>query len=388
MTLKVSKHNFFLYVALVLLNVYYGLNNTTFKINKTEYLLLIAIFILCIYIFLFQRLDFNKLFLYLGMFTAFSINYIKEKDSRMIVVLITILAIRSIDLKTVLRLFFYTRMLLFGLTVSLSMLGVTELIIIIKDRGRRYALGYTHPNQFMFVLCMLIMMSVCLYYSKLTGIHFIGLFMVLILGFLVSKSYTGLIICSMTLFLVVSYKYFRLEKMLCFLGKYFPGILMFLSLFLPLTLKADLTKLSFFTIFPGIADGYMAILKGIDSALSSRLTLSRITLLKTKFGLFGSATGTLRAKYTLVDSGYVQLVLVFGILGCFLFLALNWLMVKQMVRRKQYVYICAFIGLALYAFTENMICSLGYNFALIFAAEVFETKRYGYLVKNGEGISL
>lgn len=319
MVLKVSQSKFFIYIAIILLNIYYGFNNTTLKPPKIECILMVAVAIFCIYIFLYQQLDFYELVCFLGVFLAFGVNYIKARDSRMIVLLITILAIRNMDLKIVLKIFFYTRLLLFALTINLSLIGLTELIVIEKERGMRYALGYTHPNQFMFVLCMLIMMFVCLYYSKMEWVHFLGLFMVMMAGFSVSKSYTGLIICSMSLLLFLLLKYFSGKKVICFLGKYFPGMLMFLSLFLPITLKANLDKSGFFAVFPGFADIYAGALKKIDSALSSRLTLSRITLLKTDFGLLSSATGTLRAKYTLVDSGYVQLLLVFGILGSLLF---------------------------------------------------------------------
>lgn len=226
----------------------------------------------------------------------------------------------------------------------------------------------------MVILCMLIMMYVCLYWEKINSIHLFLFFVGIILGHIISKSNTGIIVGLIILAMLIAYKYFRIERLLELLGKYIPIVLMFLSLFLPYTLRANTDNIFLFRNFPGIALRYETILRWLDNQLSNRLTLSRMALRNTDFDLFGSRTDVIHARYTLVDSGYIQLLLVFGIGGCVVFFILNWFMVRKMIKEKQYIYIWAFIGLSLYGFVENTLCSLAYNFILIFIVQLFESK--------------
>lgn len=372
MRLKIPKAQMFVYLGLVLVNIYYGLNITTFIFTSIDYIMLGASALFIIHIFVFEHLNLWELIVFSVLLIIFSINYIQRGDSRILVLLMTVIAIRNMDLQLVLKVFFYVRLILFIFTVVCALGHVIPSRFEVSARGTRYALGFNHPNQFMVVVCMLIMLYVCLYYEWIKGFQLLGLTMVLMTGYLISKSQTGLITGLTVLVLLVFYKYLEIDKFLVIMGKYLPFLLMFLSLFLPYTLRASVEDFIFFRSFPKFTSQYERILRYLDSILSYRLTLSRMSLKRMKAGLFTTERIDMPSGYSVVDSGYVQLLLVYGILGTVLFLILNWLMVRKLIVMKQYIYIWAFIGMSLYAFTENVFCSLAYNFTLVFIAYLFQ----------------
>ncbi len=386
MRLKFDKREIFVYAALVLVNIYYGLNETTLYLENTDYMILGAIALFGIHIFMYEHLNLQELIVFSVILIVFIINYVQRGDSRILVLLITVIAVRNMEPQDVLKVFFYVRLLLFILGVSLNLWGSSESVVKIGDRGTRYALGFSHPNQFMFVVCMLIMLYVCLYYERIRGVSLLLLSIALMTGYLITKSNTGLITGMIMIILLVLYKYFKMSRLLEILGKYLAFLLMFLSVFLPYTLRASADDILFFRSFPQFTAWYEKVLAYLDSALSNRLTLSRRTLLHTDMGLLTTSLNTTLSGYSIVDSGYMQLLLTYGLLGTALFLILNWVMVRKLIARKQYIYIWAFIGMSLYAFTENTFCSLAYNFTLVFIVYLFQkdnTKRRHLVLRRG-----
>lgn len=386
MRLKIDKREMLVYAALVLVNVYYGLNETTLYFVGTDYMILGGIVLFGIHIFMFEHLNLRELIVFSAILIVFIINYIQRGDSRILVLLLTVIAVRNMELQDVLKVFFYVRLLLFILAVILNLWGSSESVVKISNRGTRYALGFSHPNQFMFLVCMLIMLYVCLYYERINGISLLLLTIALMTGYLITKSNTGLITGMIMFILLVLYKYFKMSRLLEILGKYLAFFLMFLSVFLPYTLRASADNIPFFRSFPQFTAWYEKTLAYLDSALSSRLTLSRKTFIHTDIGLLTTNLNTTLSGYSNVDSGYMQLLLTYGLLGTALFLILNWFMVRKLIAKKQYIYIWAFIGMSLYAFTENTFCSLAYNFTLIFIVYLFQkdnTKRRHLVLRRG-----
>lgn len=386
MRLKIDKREILVYAALVLVNVYYGLNETTLYLENTDYMILGAIALFGIHVFMYEHLNRQELIVFSVLLIVFIINYIQRGDSRILVLLITVIAVRNMELRDVLNVFFHVRLILFILVVILNLWGSSESVVKISNRGTRYALGFSHPNQFMFVVCMLIMLYVCLYYERINGVSLLLLTIVLMIGYLITKSNTGLITGMIMVILLVLYKYFKMSRLLEILGKYLAFFLMFLSVFLPYTLRASVDDILFFRSFPQFTAWYENALAYLDSALSNRLTLSRKAFIHTDIGLLTTRLNTTLSGYSIVDSGYMQLLLVYGLLGTALFLLLNWFMVRKLIVRKQYIYIWAFIGMSLYAFTENIFCSLAYNFTLVFIAYLFQkdnTKRRHLVLGRG-----
>lgn len=384
MRLKIKQTEIFVYAALVLVNIYYGLNITTFYLTYIDYIMLGAIALFGIHIFMFEHLNLRELIIFSALLIVFSINYLQRNDSRILVLLLTALAVRNLELQEVIKVFFYVRLILFIITVSLALGNFIPSIVLVSARGSRYALGFRHANQFMFVVCMLMMLYVCLYYERINVVRLLFLTIVLMIGYLITKSNTGLITGVTILILLALYKYLRMIRLLEVLGKYLAFLLMFLSLFLPYTMSASVEDFIFFRNFPEFTIQYERMLGYLDSALSSRLTLSRISLIHMNLGLFVTNMSALPSGYTLVDSGYVQLLLVYGLLGTVLFLLLNWFMVRKLIERKQYIYVWAFIGMSLYAFTENTFCSLAYNFTLIFIVYLLQKDKRKLQIMKGQ----
>lgn len=146
MRLKVRNKEVIVSSALILINIYYGLNSTTFYFSNNSYLLFAAIGLFAFHVIIFERLNLWEMFLFLVLISIYGINYIYSNDSRVLMLLISIIAIKNMNLQRVLKIFFVIRMLLFCFTIIFSLQGVIPMIIIDSARGRRYAMGFTHPN--------------------------------------------------------------------------------------------------------------------------------------------------------------------------------------------------------------------------------------------------
>ncbi|GHN53129.1 hypothetical protein ME802_09020 [Lactobacillus delbrueckii] len=70
--------------------------------------------------------------------------------------------------------------------------------------------------------------------------------------------------------------------------------------------------------------------------------------------------------YSVVDSGYVNLLFDFGILGFVIFIVLYILTIRRLIREQEYIYLAVLIAVFMWGFTENIFRSFGMNFTVLF----------------------
>lgn len=359
MNITIKKSNILIYCSIILTNLYYGLSDTIFQTGILTILLLVSLMLSLLHIFFTNKYQPKKLVFLAILIVIFSYNFYITKDSRILALIITIIAIRDLDLKNVLKVTFFEKLIL---TVSVAFLS-----IIMNVNGGRIVLGFSHGNLLMLTFVDLILLYLCIYWEKINMYKLVILLFVILLCFVITGSRTGLITSLLIWLLTIGFKCFQIKKVLNILGKFLPIVLMFLSLYLPLSVR--------YGLFIGNGVKYREVVDAMDRMLSHRFTLTNLILEHTDIGLISSSTNYKELnvyQYLVVDSGYVQLLLVFGIVGSLIFIILHFAMVQELVRREQYIYIIAVIAMALYAFTENSWCSLKYNFTLFFFVQLLQ----------------
>lgn len=72
--------------------------------------------------------------------------------------------------------------------------------------------------------------------------------------------------------------------------------------------------------------------------------------------------------YSVVDSGYVNLLFDFGILGFVIFIVLYILTIRRLIREQEYIYLAVLIAVFMWGFrfTENIFRSFSMNFTVLF----------------------
>lgn len=377
MKYKVTVHEILIYLALILINFYYGLNNIQVEFDKNGILLLTAMAIIILQLILFGKFCIRDMMIISGILIVLIFNYIYMKDSRLLVIFFLTLGLKNINLNSAFKIVFYQRTIILCFIVFSSLLGFLSLGREEEVGGIRYALGYGHPNQLMVSVVICITLYLCTFWQKIRGLNYIILFLILYIGYYFSVSRTGFIVGLSILVLAVLQQYVGIEKMLNVLGKYTFLVMFFLSLYLPAIYYSGYVPL--LSKIEGFTQKNRQALTLLDNALNHRLILCRVHLINTDLHLLYSQSHVSQLSnnsYTVLDSGYLNLLFVFGLAGTFIFTLINYTMAKHLIRKKQYIYLIAFIGMALYGFTENTICSLQYNFTLMFIVEIFYKNKY------------
>lgn len=361
----VKKNEVLPYISFMLLNLYYGFSDTVLYSGYMIIILLTSMMLSCVYIFLRNKYNKTNLIVLAILMAIFIYNYIVSKDSRILALILTVISLKNLDIRKLLRFMLYEKIIITFFVIASSFVvsaGIYE---------SRAVLGYTHGNLMMLNLMDIMLLYLCVYWKKINFYKLLIMIGIILMCFLITESRTGLILSLAIWLLVVGLKYFKFNNILNMLAKFLPFILMALSIYLPLCFR--------YGQLIGNNPAIKRIISSIDTMLSSRLTIANVILGHTDIGLISSKTNyeDLKLyKYLVVDSGYVQLLLVFGILGSLLFLIFHYFMVKELIKREKGIYIVAVVAMALYAFTENSFCSLKYNFTLLFFIFLLQKRSY------------
>ena len=130
------------------------------------------------------------------------------------------------------------------------------------------------------------------------------------------------------------------------------------------------------------------ILYAINGLFSSRFTHVYRAFLNYPITLFGGVNDFSELEtlynYSTVDNGYIRLLYGFGIIGFVLFILFSTICIKSIVAQEEYIYLIAYIAIAVWGINENILESFAFNFSIIFWREilkVFSYKRTPYRVK-------
>ncbi len=374
--IKIDKY-IFSYIALFSMCFYYQLSDTVLYHPAAESFLLLSMFLFMLQFIIADRYRLKTLILISAFLGLFIFQYMLGHDSRILVYIISLLGLKDIPVKKIIKFILYEKIILIGLIVFITSLGIHFI-----TKSNEYTLGFIHGNLFMVNVLEIFLLYICMNWQSMKGYSNIVIAIMIIITFLVSESRTGLLLFALSFILYLQIKYSK-EKKLKYLQKIViivPSLMFAISIGVPYLINANWVK-----SYPLLRQ----FIDKMDTLLSSRLTLSALRLRNTDINLLSSTTNQLRMKmyrYSVVDSGYVQLLLVFGIIGSILFLLFYTRIIYKLCKidgwgKEKYIYLLSVLTMCLYAFTENSLCSLKYNFTLLFVL-LFNEKNLTQYITN------
>lgn len=348
---RAANYSYFLY--LIFITTYYAFRMTTLNINL-NILLFCAIPPILVKLVLTQYSR-RELSVAAILIAAGLLNVYITKETPILIAFITIIGFKGIKLDSALKTQFFIKLSAFFLVVFLSLLNVIPNVKQVRMRANvteitRYALGFSHPNQFGNALFILIALYLFLFLqNRKYIIPSIVCFSLNVFQYFFTKSRTSFILITVLLVLYVAYRQFNIKKLVVFTSIFTFPTLFVLSFVLPKLLKNK-------------------FISKIDELLQYRLSLSKVFLKQQPFNLLGHHFETLK-RGGMLDSGYLQLALKSGFIITLIVLVLYIFTVRRLILKEKYEELILFFALSLQAFTENVITSILFNFTFFFIAE-------------------
>lgn len=361
MKIKIDK-NIFAYTGLFFMTLYYLLSDTVLFFSSAEIFLLISVLFFILQFLLTTKHYLKTLILIVAILCIFVLQYTLGHDSRILMYIISVIGLQQVPFRKTMKIILYTKMILSGCVIVITTLGIQMI-----PKTSEYVLGFKHGNLFMLTILEMFLLYICLNWKSMYLRSNLVVGSLVVISFFVSKSRTGFLLFTLSFVLYLQIKYSKVNKLkyLCAVTAVTPVVMYALSIGLPFLMNQGI-----FQHYPQLN----SLIQRMNLLLSNRLTLSAIQLKNTDFHLLSTTTNEIKMsmyKYTIVDSGYVQLLLVFGISGSMLFLLFYTGLICKIGKldwmgKEKYIYLLSILAMSLYAFTENSLCSLKYNFTLLF----------------------
>lgn len=280
------------------------------------------------------------------------INYIVGKETTILFTAIAIATLKDIDIKKILKIMFFTRVIAFIIVIISSLLGIIPNNTIEFYREgigfvKRMTFGYSHPNLTQASFVLIAVLYVYNYYEKidLKRVVVLELLNYLIYYFTVSRS--GFFILS--IFLVYVYLMKRIKRV----NKNSKRLL-----------NATLFFSILFSFIVASLYGKNTIVNKMDTILTGRITYMSETIKNYQIPFFS----TNKYNNILFDNGYFDLIYNGGLL------AFAWYMYNQVKTNKILAKnnlekeIMVTLFLLIYCITESYYASIIMNISLVFFA--------------------
>ena len=366
--LTIKKSDVILYLYLGLITFYYTLNSTVIMPKNFSRILIIALFLGCIQIIKFIKLNLKVLIPILSIVIYIIYTYMHLHDTRIIVIFVSFLCVIPCNIEQIINVLFYLKL------ISLF------LVILIGRTG--------HINQFALHAGIVILLYICKNEKKIIQFYIkcIVILCSVVLLYLYTKSGSAIICLSICYFIFIFKRKKRMMNFLTckFILLIFPTM-SFLNYFFALCLGLNRIPIIGLFLSSAINRSFMNIVNFVDQITSSRLTLALYSIRKFGSSWFGGNVDYNILKlqgveYFNLDSGYMWLLQGGGYIMTVLLMICLVLIMKYLIKYKAYNYIIAGIGIALWAFNEDMLISVGTNFLWLFVGKALID-----LLKKGTG---
>lgn len=280
------------------------------------------------------------------------VNFIVGKETTILFTAIAIATLKDIDIKKILKIMFFTRVIAFIIVIISSLLGIIPNNTIEFYREsigfvKRMTFGYSHPNLTQASFVLIAVLYVYNYYEKidLKRVVVLELLNYLIYYFTVSRS--GFFILS--IFLVYVYLMKRIKRV----NKNSKRLL-----------NATLFFSILFSFIVASLYGKNTIVNKMDTILTGRITYMSETIKNYQIPFFS----TNKYNNILFDNGYFDLIYNGGLL------AFAWYMYNQVKTNKILAKnnlekeIMVTLFLLIYCITESYYASIIMNISLVFFA--------------------
>lgn len=286
--------------------------------------------------------------------------YISSGLSGLFMTMLAITLMPKDSFDNILNMIFIEEIILFGIIVALSVIGVLDIGLFEIYKGAytisALSLGFGHPNMLAAQGTSIILLWLCVNRNRLMNYHYlfstIGIFLI----YACSKGRTAFLLGVITIFLLFCTKKESIKNKL-------------MEIF-PYSYVIILALLSLIMLFYARYQNVSTIADFINDVLfNGRIGLAYMSLLVYPITLFGKALDYSiwnEYQYFALDNGQVMLLLQFGIVG---FLAYFYTIQKTLIRikkEKEVVFGIVMSVFLIWSMYEGTMYFIGKNFALLF----------------------
>lgn len=207
------------------------------------------------------------------------LDYLIGKTTTILFTVITLCGLKNVDLKHIIKVVFYAKIITFVMMILGSSIGIIENTQFLFYRDgqflNRQTFGYSHPNETHAMFMIIAILYLYLYYEKI-NIFSIGAIAVLnYIMYSYTYSRTGYWVVIMCLIIVFLEKHIGIMK----------KIILWFS-------KNAYIYLFLITIFISLMFGKIEFINKIDSILSGRIEYNNTILTKVRPGIIGTTEVT------------------------------------------------------------------------------------------------
>ncbi len=272
-----------------------------------------------------------------------------------------IVAARNVDVHKVICTAYKILLIMIPMIMLMCLLGIIDNVIVMRGSVRRFALGFSHPNQLGLRVFQLMACYCYVHKDKLDKLNYIYFLLVVLFLKRIPNSKTAYIATVVLLLMLVLYRFIKDQKAE-YIRTYENGIL------------TGAFLLNFFSVvFSYIDVNRNFILARINSWMSSRFSVCHKVWSLYGVSFFGQRIYVTESERELVgiknklwlDNSYVSLLLRYGIL-MFLIFSIGYLcLIKSMLIKREYVLAIILFLYAVYGLMETGWYMITHNIFLI-----------------------
>ena len=292
--------------------------------------------------------------LIMGVFTALlGANFLRNGEKTLILTAMGIFGAKNVNLDKVMKYALWEKTVLTVGTLTLAATGVIENVAMSLPKNNEtveiYCYGYHHPNMAFANIFMLLLLAIIVYGDKLKWYAYV-LGTVIVLGaYRVFVCRTGLVVWAVLCLMVLGYRimrHFRWEKGYLYLFTAIPGVLMILTMVIPVMAKNN--------------EGF--------SLLINKILTGRVGLVSQVYHeVWSLVMGHVPAEA--FDSIYFTTLYNYGWILLILCLVAYTVGIWYSIRKGQY-YITIALGVAaVYGYVELLPLSVIWNLPMVYLAQ-------------------
>jgi hypothetical protein len=273
------------------------------------------------------------------------ISYLVNEKDEIVRLVAFIAACKNISLEKNTKVVFYVTLVGCAIVILLSVTGIYGSTAMIADFGRRvvekrYTLGMGHPNALHCMIWVLMVLYIYIYHNSMKAYHYLACFAINIVVYYLTDSNTGLIVGTFTLILAITMQYvksFHNAKWVYILaGLFILGCLVF-------------------TILGAMFGDGVPVMYEIDDWINGRyksaFAIEDARLVNWK--LFAAPDNN---EY--FDAGFMRIFYWYGIIPAVLYFAMNFYLIYQSYKSKDYMLMVMVVVFAVYTLMEAHFISV------------------------------
>lgn len=294
--------------------------------------------------------------------------FLRDKDTRLVIALFMMFIGMDVEPEKTIRIMFYAKLPMFLLAMLMG--------------------GYGHINGTALHGGMIILLYICMCGGSLKAADFFVISVPYVLLSLYTKSSSfvcGIGFAIICLFMIRK-KSMRKRLTSKFMVYIYPIVLSLNYLF-AITIRDGAVPFIGNRMPDFVNQTFFQLVRWIDVATSSRLTLAEASLQKFGISLWGGNVDYGQiwpGVYFNLDSGMMWMIQGEGLIVAAIYMAMSVMLMKYLIETKRYHYVIAALIIALWATQEDMLVSVGTNFLMVFMGQAVyycierNAKKHGY----------